>query len=736
MRLIFFTVGLFSDILLFIFIQMLIRKQDALRNAILKLFIASFFAVLANLIIAVSRVELLTGLAFSLYFSSIDFITYYFLLFAFVYTNRPRFLNIFRTGWRIIAIIDTLSLFVSVWTGHMFTVYSMTLADGSVAYQTTPALLFNIHLALCYLPILFTMYLLASSLFKSVGFYRFKYFPILVSLLAIVLLNIAYMYFLLPFDWSVLLYALAGILLYFFSQSYVPRKLMNSSLQLAVDSMKEGLFLFDSDRNIVYINKRAHDLFDLSIDSFSFDDYPISLWLTGKDRSNLKEFVENHPMMIKGSRMIIKVDYRNSVNSKGQDLGSFFLFEDVTQDQNLMKSLEEARSEANRANDAKSMFLANMSHEIRTPINSILGMNEMILRESQDWDIIGYAQDIKRSGDALLSLINNILDFSRIESGKMDISPEGYNIFRMLRECYHLVASRAQQKDLPILIECPDDLPEELYGDAQRIKQILVNLLTNSIKYTREGSIRLAVKWKPTSSSYGEVRFVVTDSGQGISEENIAKLFRIFERVDLDHNRNIEGTGLGLAISRQLAFMMGGDITVVSTPGKGSEFTVILPQKIISEKPLGRFVMADEDVPKADRYKASFLAPDAHILAVDDIDLNLKLIASLLKKTGLSVTLAAGGDIAVQLCKEQDFDLILMDHMMPDPDGIEAMKMIREAGGHNANIPIIVLTANAIEGAEQEYLKAGFDAYLSKPVLGSDLEDMIVRFLPKDKVQK
>ncbi len=737
MRAIFVTVGYFSEVLLFIFILILLRKQNSLRNAILKLFMASFVAVLANLIIAGSPVRVLTNFGFSLYFSAIDFITYYLLIFAFVYTDRPRFLKIFTNGWLIVAILDSINLFASVWTGHMFTMYSMKLSDGSIAFQTTPTMLFNIHLALCYLPILFAMYLLVSSLIRSAGFYRFKYIPILTSVSAIVLLNIAYMYFLLPFDWSVLFYALAGLLLFFFSQYYVPRKLMNNTLQLAVDSMKEGILLFDTDRNIIYINKRAHDLFDnLSIESFSFGDYPISSWIEGKDPDNLEEFVENHPMTIKDRTMIIKVDYRNCVNNKGQSLGSFFLFEDVTHDHNLMRNLEDARAEANKANNAKSIFLANMSHEIRTPINSILGMNEMILRESQDDQVLEYAHDIQRSGDTLLSLINNILDFSRIESGKMEISPAGYNPFKMLRECYHLVAPRAQQKDLPIVIKCSENIPEELLGDSQRIKQILVNLLTNSIKYTQEGGIDLSVNWKATSDSYGEISFVVSDTVQGISEENIAKLFRIFQRVDEEHNRNIEGTGLGLAISRQLAIMMGGDISVSSTPGKGSEFTVLLPQKIINGNLLGQFVMTGEFTHIPEHYTESFHAPDARILVVDDIDLNLKLVSSLLKKTGLKVVKASDGNTAVKLCAEEDFDLILMDHMMPDPDGYETMKIIRAAGGHNSKIPVIVLTANAIEGAKQKYLDMGFDGYLSKPVLGKELEDMLIRFLPEDKVHE
>ena len=735
MRTLFILAGFFSEVLLFLFIQVLLRKQTALKNSIVRIFLAAFVGVMANVIIAGSTVRLLNNFAFALYFSSIDFLTYYLLLYSFEYTNRPKFMKVFRTGWLAVSVIDSANLFVSVFTGHMFTMYPMNLADGSIAYQTTPTPLFNIHLAISYLPILFMMYLLTSSLLRSKGFYRFKYFPILISILAIVLLNIAYMYFLLPFDWSVLFYAFAGFLLFFFSLYYIPRKLMNNTLQLAVDSMKEGILLFDNEKNIIYINKRAHDIFGITADSFSFGDYPISMWIKGKDADDLKEFVENHPMKIGDEEMIIKVEYRNCVNAKGQRMGSFFLFEDVTPDHRLMKSLEEARAEANNANEAKSIFLANMSHEIRTPINAILGMNEMILREAVSEQVAEYARDIQHSGDTLLSLINNILDFSRIESGKMEISPSGYNPHQMLRECYHLVAPRAQQKDLPIRIECAENIPSELFGDSQRIKQVLVNLLTNSIKYTQEGAIRLIVSWEEYTDDKGELSFVVSDTGQGISEENISKLFHIFQRVDVDKNRNIEGSGLGLAISRQLLIMMNGDITVSSTPGKGSDFAVRLPQYVRDKNPLGEFTLQEDTTETHGRYRESFHAPDAKILVVDDIDLNLKLVSSLLKKTGLKIVTALDGNKAVSLCKEEDFDLILMDHMMPDPDGYETMKMIKEAGGHNAQIPVIVLTANAIEGAREEYLANGFDGYLSKPVLGKDLEATLVDFLPADKIQ-
>ncbi len=734
MRLVFFITGIISVVLLIIFIRVCAKKKHVLSDAILRMFAAASVAVLANVVLAVSRNDMVSNLAFSFYFGSIDFITYYLLRFTLLYTKRTRFKDLYRKIWRPVIVIDTLSLFVSVWTDHMYSMYRMILSDGSVAFQTRPTLLFNVHLAVCYIPIVTAMVLLALSLFKTHNFYRFKYFPLLISLIGIILLNIVYMLFSLPFDWSVLFYALAAYLLFFFALYFIPRKLMNDTMMLAVDSMKEGLLLFDAEQNCIYINKTARDYFNITADSISVTDYPVSEWIKGTDISDIKDFEKNFHMTVGDEPLRFKVDFRNCTDGKGHHMGSFFLCSDVTKDYILMKYLEDARADANQANVAKSLFLANMSHEIRTPINSVLGMNEMILRESTEEQILEYAEDIKKAGDTLLSLVNNILDLSKIESGKMDINPAPYILQDMLRDCYDMIIPRALQKDLPVTVECEEDIPKELLGDASRIKQVLINLLTNSVKYTQHGQVSIRVSWEKKAEKKGILTIVVSDTGQGISEEDISKLFRVFQRVDEKNNRNVEGSGLGLAISRQLLELMDGTIEVTSTLGKGSDFTVRLPQTVVNDDPCGRFEPEVRTVHTKTVYKESFHAPDARILVVDDIATNLKLISALLKKTEVKVSMADGGEKALKLCAEEEYDLILMDHMMPPPDGCETMKKIREAGGHNATIPIVVLTANAIAGAEGVYLSMGFDDYLSKPVQSKHLEETMLKLLPKEKI--
>ncbi len=735
MRLVFITAGALSECLLLLILLILRQNKTSLVKAISRMFIAAFLAILGNILIAFAINDTITYAAYCIYFYSMDFITYYMLMYAMIYTGRERYLNQFSRLWYVVMGLDGVSLLSNIAFPHAFVVYTKTLSDGSVAYLMSGKAPFNIHLAICYIAFFLSVLLLSISLFRSKGFYRFKYFPLLASLVVIILVNAAYLSLKLPFDWSVLLYATAALLLCYFSISFIPKKLTEQTLHLAADAMREGMILFDAEQNCLYVNKTARDLFGVRQETLQFGDYPLSVWLKDENKTEPDEFIRTFSMEIGGQPLMIRVNHQYCLDERKNHLGNFFFFENVTEDMNLLQSLKEARAEANQANLAKSLFLANMSHEIRTPINSILGMDEMILREATEPNILEYADNMKESGEVLLSLVNTILDISKIESGKMELHPIDYNVFRMIRECYNLVIPRAQQKDLPIVVECESGIPTTLRGDAEKIKQILVNLLTNSIKYTAQGQVTLRVCWEAAEEGNGLLTMTVSDTGQGISDEDIAKLFQIFQRLRENENRTVEGTGLGLALSRKLAHLMGGEISVSSVPNKGSDFTIHLPQPVVDATPSGDYETTKVSTPQKSAYREAFHAPTAHILVVDDVEMNLKLLRNLLKKTELQITTALDGRTAYNLCQDTEFDLILMDHMMPSPDGTETMNMIRESGGHNAKVPIIVLTANAVEGAEETYLSMGFDSYLSKPVRSAELEAMLLRFLPKDKLE-
>ncbi len=397
---------------------------------------------------------------------------------------------------------------------------------------------------------------------------------------------------------------------------------------------------------------------------------------------------------------------------------------------------EEAKREAQEASRAKSSFLANVSHEIRTPINAVLGMDTMILRESRQENVREYANDIQSAGQNLLALINDILDFSKIESGKMEIKPVNYELASLLGDCYNMIQVRAKDKGLFFRMENSTSIPHLLYGDEVRVRQIIVNLLTNAVKYTEKGEVVLSANWVKTDEENIRLIVAVRDTGMGIRYEDQQKLFDSFQRLDVERNRNIEGTGLGLAITKQLIEMMNGTIFLESSYGCGSTFTVEIPQRVRSFEPIGDFqARIQESAEFGKPCQSSFQAPDARILVVDDVPMNLKVLCELLKSTRIQIDTAESGKECLRDITLKKYHMIFMDHMMPEMDGIETLKNMKwVAENKNTDTPVIMLTANAIIGARDEYFSAGFADYLAKPVKEAELEQMIRKYLPKELV--
>ncbi len=392
------------------------------------------------------------------------------------------------------------------------------------------------------------------------------------------------------------------------------------------------------------------------------------------------------------------------------------------------------KKSADEANKAKSNFLADMSHEIRTPINAILGMNEMVLRESGDPNIREYAGNIRNSGRNLLQLINSILDFSKIEDGKMEIVPVRYSLSSLITYLDNSIRERANTKNLEFVINVDPALPSELFGDDARINQVILNLLTNAVKYTQEGCVTLT--FKEMERSLGDVLLYVEvkDTGIGIKEEDMGKLFESFERLDVVRNRSIEGTGLGMSITSRLLDLMSSKLEVRSMYGVGSNFSFRIWQKIVDERPVGEFrIGGPEDT--SDIYTESFHAPEAEILVVDDTKVNIQVVCHLLKKTKVKIDSAFSGEEAIELADKKAYDVILLDQRMPGMDGTETLQKIRALGSRlNCDNPIICLTADAIRGAKERYISQGFTDYLTKPVEGAALEKMLAEYLPREKV--
>lgn len=390
------------------------------------------------------------------------------------------------------------------------------------------------------------------------------------------------------------------------------------------------------------------------------------------------------------------------------------------------------------ASQAKSAFLANMSHEIRTPINAVLGMNEMILREAEDKTILGYSANIKTAGSNLLSLVNDILDFSKIEAGKMELLPDNYEISSLIIDLLNMTRERAQNKGLKYELDISSKLPKTLYGDSIRIKQCILNLLTNAIKYTKEGQVTFSIDYTIKDENTILLNVHVSDTGCGIRNDDMEKLFAPFERIEEGKNRTIEGSGLGISIVRRLLDMMGSRLEVQSTYGKGSDFSFSIEQKVIDWTASGDLNEAfEESISQISRYKEKLHAPKAHLLFVDDTSMNLEVIKGLLKNTGIKIDTVLSGKEALEAVKTNTYDILFIDHRMPEMDGIETLHTMKAMSDNKcAGKPCIALTANAISGVKKMYLNEGFDDYLSKPVNPSKLEEMIRNYLPPEYIEE
>ena len=402
---------------------------------------------------------------------------------------------------------------------------------------------------------------------------------------------------------------------------------------------------------------------------------------------------------------------------------------DLTKEKNMLE-------EVVRANEAKSQFLANMSHEIRTPINGILGMDSVLLKECHDENLREYAKNIQSAGQSLLSIINDILDISKIESGKMEILTIRYQLFSVLNDCYNLTKIKLQNKPVSFIMQINEKLPSWLYGDEVRIRQIINNFLSNAVKYTKEGNITFELDFEEKTDEQILLVITVRDTGIGIKEEDLGKLFESFTRIEEKRNRNIEGTGLGLNLTKNLVNLMGGEVFAESTYGKGSCFTAKIPQKIADAKPMGDFGKRYQQyLSTSDDDKLSFLAPDAKILVVDDVTMNLKVVEGLLKATKIQIDTAVSGSECLECVKTTPYQMIFLDHMMPEMDGLETLEHMKNlADNPNAQTPVIMLTANAIVGAKEEYIEAGFTDYLTKPIRETELLEMILKYLPEELV--
>ena len=497
-------------------------------------------------------------------------------------------------------------------------------------------------------------------------------------------------------------------------------------MELNFNQIDYGVLVYDYQRNLILHNANAETLFDENVEQ-PFEEL---VACEGKKEEFAEQLyqgkLEHCKVKCLQGNQILSVTSSMVCDEYGEMQNTIVTLVDITYEEELLERL--------RVSDrAKTDFLTNMSHEIRTPINGIMGMNSILLRQIDTLPrekIAEYAGNMQRASRTLLAIVNDILDISKIESGKMELLCEGYELASLINDCYTIVASNCKKKNLDLYMEIDENLPSILYGDDVRIRQVVNNFLSNAVKYTKRGHVILKISYSRIDEENINLRIDVKDSGIGIQKKDMENLFQNFTRLEEHKNRNIEGTGLGLSLTKRLVDMMHGEVLVESRYGEGSTFTAIIPQKVICEDGIGDMKQIFENYELS--VGAMMPVPQfagVHILVVDDMEMNRIVAKEMLLQTGAIVDVAGSGEEGLTLMKEQHYDLIFMDQMMPDMDGIATFEEMKRMNHQNKTTPVIAMTANAVKGAKEMYLQHGFADYISKPIFEEKMWKILKRFL-------
>lgn len=499
--------------------------------------------------------------------------------------------------------------------------------------------------------------------------------------------------------------------------------------ELAVDELCEGLVVVDNEENVIYFNHKTEQIYE-----------GITLGKAEAILDDMDDCILEHRNLVRGRNIyaagswLIERDnvYYGRMYVLSDITDSYHYTQQVREQAGIMKELKDQAESANRA---KSVFVSNMSHEIRTPMNAIVGLTEVLLRRDRDAEDKQYLMNIKSSGEALLDIINDLLDFSKIEAGKFEIVKDAYDVAQMMRDIEVIGKTRIGDKNVTLVMDIDRQIPKLLYGDGLRIRQVILNIMNNAVKYTEEGTVTLSVRQEACDGENVQLQVSVADTGQGIRQEDLDGLFDAFTQVDIKKNQGKEGTGLGLAISRQLVELMGGQLRVESEYGKGSRFYFTLREGVRSTEAIGDYTRTQAQPEQADEDIFTFQAPDAQILLVDDNEINQEVAKALMEPFAMKIDVASNGKQAVEMVLKKQYDIVFMDHFMPVMDGQKATEIIRGMEGEAfQSLPVIALTADAVQGVREELFQAGMNDFVSKPIDVADVSRVLRQWLPGEKV--
>lgn len=687
------------------------------------------FGMASNLALINSDNLMAARIFYTAFSVSIDYILLALYFFSYIYIMGEKVKRTRAFNFVLIAsLIDTISFIGNVFLHNAVDLREETLFTGEKAFGIAyygPH--YYIHLIICYIIAAQVGWCYIHAIKNSASIYRKKYLRILISFGIILLVDMICVGLKVPLNGGLVAYGVMGFFVVYYAFFRQPKELLQKMQSLVIETFDTGTVCFDDRGKCVYANNQLWELLGTEPDIDAIEKY---------NEERCKQFdddqAEHHwqqVIEVYGEKRHFDISSIYIYDEKKRFAGSYLTLIDRTEE---IRAKEREIQIANDANKSKSEFLSRISHDIRTPVHTVYGMNEMILRECEDEQIREYAQNIKEASDLLIELINQVMDFSKIEAGKMELVNRSYELDVILRRLKTMIGLQAKKKDLEFICDIDEHLPAILLGDDVRLEQIIMNLLTNAVKYTEKGRVILSIHGEKTEDDEYYLQVSVKDTGIGIRERDIPRMFDAFERFEETRNHSIEGSGLGLNITSFFLKLMDSSLEVDSTYGKGSVFSFKVKQRVL----LWAMDHANSETGKDSKAKETEVSEETmsllrgKILLVDDATMNRVVFKALLKKTQLDITEAENGERCLELVKEQRFDLIFMDHMMPGLDGIEtyeAMKSMEE--NQNQGVPVVMLTANVISGAREEFNKAGFDDFLAKPIMPNELNKTLVRYL-------